>query len=76
MLARAADDRTGAGKDAAIALLAFCVDAHHRVSGSPGGTGAGAGRAPEWTGVQKKWLAIAIAVAVAVAVIAFLAWMH
>lgn len=76
MLARAADDRTGAGKDAAIALLAFCVDAHHRVSGPPGGTGAGAGRAPEWTGVQKKWLAIAIAVAVAVAVIAFLAWMH
>ena len=76
MLARAADDRTGAGKDAAIALLAFCVDAHHRVSGSPGGPGAGAGRAPEWTGVQKKWLAIAIAVAVAVAVIAFLAWMH
>ena len=76
MLARAADDRTGAGKDAAIALLAFCIDAHHRVSGPPGGTGAGAGRAPEWTGVQKKWLAIAIAVAVAVAVIAFLAWMH
>ena len=76
MLARAADDRTGAGKDAAIALLAFCVDAHHRVSGPPGGTGAGAGRAPEWTGVQKKWLAIAIAVAVAVAVIAFFVWMH
>lgn len=76
MLARAADDRTGAGKDAAIALLAFCVDAHHRVSGPPGGTGAGAGRAPEWTGVQKKWLAIAIAVAVAVVVIAFLVWMH
>ena len=76
MLARAADDRTGAGKDAAIALLAFCVDAHHRVSGPPGGTGACAGRAPEWTGVQKKWLAIAIAVAVAVAVIAFLVWMH
>ena len=78
MLARAADDRTGAGKDAAIALLAFCVDAHHRVSGPPGGTGAGAGRAQEWTGVQKKWLAIAIAIAVAVAVvvIAFFVWMH
>ena len=76
MLARAADDQTGAGKDAAIALLAFCVDARHRVSGPPGEAGAGAGRAPERIWSQGKWPAIAIAVAAAIVVITFFIWMH
>ena len=74
MLARAAGDQTGAGRDAAIALLAFAVNAHYRAPGSPEKAGAGGECAPDWIRAQKKWLAIAIAAVVAVVVIVFLIW--
>ena len=74
MLARAAGDQTGAGRDAAVALLAFAVNAHYRAPGSPEKAGAGGECAPDWIRAQKKWLAIAIAAVVAVVVIVFLIW--
>ena len=69
ILARAADDQTGAGRDAAIALLAFAVSAHYRAPDPPKETGAGADRALDRIRSQGKWLAIAVVVAIAVIVI-------
>ena len=74
MLARAAGDQTGAGRDAAIALLAFAVNAHYRAPGSPEKAGAGGECAPDWIRAQKKWLAIAITAVITVVVIVFLIW--
>ena len=69
ILARAAGDQTGAGRDAAIALLAFAVSAHYRAPDPPKETGAGADRALDRIRSQGKWLAIAVVVAIAVIVI-------
>ena len=74
MLARAAGDQTGAGRDAAIALLAFAVNAHYRAPGSPEKAGSGGECAPDWIRAQKKWLAIAITAVIIVVVIVFLIW--
>ncbi len=73
MLARVAGDRTGAGRDAAIALLAFAVGAHYRAPGPREEAGAGSDRVLEWIWSQRKWLAIAIAVVTAIVVIVFIA---
>ena len=69
MLARAAGDQTGAGRDAAIALLAFAVNAHHRAPAPPEETGSGADRVLDRIRSQGKWLAIAVVAAIVVIVI-------
>ena len=73
MLARVASDQTGAGRDAAIALLAFAVNEHYRASDPREEAGAGSDRVLEWIWSQRKWLAIAIAVVTAIVVIVFIA---
>lgn len=75
MLARVADDRTGAGRDAAIALLAFAVGAHYRAPGPPGGAGAGSERVLDRLWSQGRRPVIAVAVAAAIVVVALLLWM-
>ena len=69
MLARAADDQTGAGRDAAIALLAFAVNAHYRAPTPPEEAGSGADRVLNWIRSQGKWLTIVIAIMVVVAIV-------
>ena len=73
MLARVASDQTGAGRDAAIALLAFAVNEHYQAPGPREEAGAGSDRVLEWIWSQRKWLAIAIAVVTAIVVIVFIA---
>lgn len=69
ILVRAAGDQTGAGRDAAIALLAFAVSAHYRAPDPPKETGAGADRALDRIRSQGKWLAIAVVAVIVVIVI-------
>ena len=69
MLARAVDDQTGAGRDAAIALLAFAVNAHYRAPTPPEEAGSGADRVLNWIRSQGKWLTIMIAITVVVAIV-------
>ena len=69
MLARAADDQTGAGRDAAIALLAFAVNARYRAPSPPEEAGSGADRVLNWIRFQGKWLTIVITITVVVAIV-------